>query len=1119
MQHTNLTTMAITHYVQAPDWLTGSGELVEMIRDRDWSQTPLGPIEQWPQSLRTAVSLCLASNFPINIIWGAEHTQIYNDSYRLCCGDAHPVALGQNYRLTWASAWPAIGESFERSLNGETMYLENQRMFLRRLGGSLEETFFTFSHSPIRAEHGGIGGLFHPVTETTATMLAERRTRALRDLAAIAATRDEAEVARRTLKVLAQFEFDLPFVLYYLFDASTASYRLAGAHGIAQGTPATPLVFEPHATGPWPFADALTGLRVVEVEGVSDILKGEPCGPYEEAPHRALVIPVVVPSAAQVPALIVAAASPRLRFDDAYRSFFRLLGVTVSSAVATVRAREDEHRRAEALAEIDRAKTLFFANVSHEFRTPLTLMLGPLETVLSAPEPLAPLQRDDIETAHRNALRLLKLVNTLLDFSRIESGRAQPSFEPVNVASFSAELASNFRSAIERAGMRLVIDCPPLAEPVWIDRDMWEKIVLNLLSNAFKFTFDGEIAVRVARDAGDSLVLTVSDTGTGIRAADLPHLFERFHRIRGAPARSHEGSGIGLALVMELVKLHGGTIDVKSEVDRGTKFEVRIPVVTRERIAHPPLTAPPRETTSIGAGPFVEEALRWLPDSTPPVDSVARDADDPGQHRPGRIIELEPGAGRRATILVADDNADMRDYVRRLLADEYDVESVPDGTSALRFARAHPPDLALVDVMMPGMDGLELLRAMRADPRTRHIPMILLSARAGEESKIEGLDAGADDYLVKPFAARELRARVQAHAHLAGERRRATDELNARFGDLQRTNSNISEARRATLNVLEDAVEARNRAEQLYGELREQTHWINGQREALEAAVNGEPLATSLGILIRVVTASLGQGARAAFYLADEAGKVLHHIVGMGAEYAAAVDGFAIGPESLACGLATHTGEAIITVDVQEDPRWAPWRWLAERFGYRGCWSFPLNTAAGKFIGTMALYHAQPRDVTSRNWQLAALLTSTASIVIARHTEAETRKLAEMALRRSEQQLRAYLAGSFDVVYRMSADWRVMWHLEGKALIADTAEPNDKWLDQYIHPDDRRVVLETIDRAIRTRSVFQLEHRVIRTDGTLGRVLSRATPVLDEHGDIAEWIGTATEVDPIGHAK
>src|SRR5262249_25385189 len=190
-----------------------------LVRAYDWSKTPLGPIQTWPQSLRTAISLCLSSTFPMNIIWGPASTQIYNDGYRVVCGDVHPQALGQDYRVTWASAWPAIGDSFDQAWAGERTFLENQRMFLKRLDGELEETFFTFAHSPIQDESGRVGGLFHPVTETTATMLAERRTRALRDLArSLAAATDEADVARRTAEVLARFDFDLPFLLYYVFD-------------------------------------------------------------------------------------------------------------------------------------------------------------------------------------------------------------------------------------------------------------------------------------------------------------------------------------------------------------------------------------------------------------------------------------------------------------------------------------------------------------------------------------------------------------------------------------------------------------------------------------------------------------------------------------------------------------------------------------------------------------------------------------------------------------------------------------------------------------------------------------------------------------------------------------
>src|SRR3712207_1752938 len=214
----------------------------------------------------------------------------------------------------------------------------------------------------------------------------------------------------------------------------------------------------------------------------------------------------------------------------------------------------------------DRAKTTFFSNVSHEFRTPLTLTLGPLEEVLGRPS-LGAEERARVEVAHRNGLRLLRLVNSLLDFSLVEAGRARASYRATDLAALTAGLAGNFRSACERAGLRLVVDCPALPEPVWLDRDMWEKVVLNLLSNAFKHTFEGGITVAV-RARGGAAEVAVRDTGTGIPAAELPRVFERFHRVENARARTHEGTGIGLALVQELVRLHGGAIAVASAPGR-----------------------------------------------------------------------------------------------------------------------------------------------------------------------------------------------------------------------------------------------------------------------------------------------------------------------------------------------------------------------------------------------------------------------------------------------------------------------------------------------------------------------------------------------------------------------
>ena len=246
--------------------------------------------------------------------------------------------------------------------------------------------------------------------------------------------------------------------------------------------------------------------------------------------------------------------------------------------MAAARALEEERRRAEALAELDAAKTAFFANVSHGFRTPLTLLLAPLEDALAQPDPAAsPADRERLTVAHTNGLRLLRLVNMLLEFSRIEAGRVRADGAPTDLAAFTAELASMFRSTIERAGLRFLVECPPLSRPVVVDRDMWEKIVLNLLSNAFKFTTEGEIAVTL-RQVDQEAELSVCDTGVGIPEASLPRLFERFYQVRGTRGRSIEGTGIGLALVQELVKLHGGSVRTASTLGQGSTFIVTVPL-------------------------------------------------------------------------------------------------------------------------------------------------------------------------------------------------------------------------------------------------------------------------------------------------------------------------------------------------------------------------------------------------------------------------------------------------------------------------------------------------------------------------------------------------------------
>ncbi|NHC33777.1 response regulator [Scytonema millei VB511283] len=431
----------------------------------------------------------------------------------------------------------------------------------------------------------------------------------------------------------------------------------------------------------------------------------------------------------------------------------RRVAVLFTDITERKRAENDRNRAQEAMQA-------FFSNVSHEFRTPLTLLLSSIQETLSdLTHPPSPAQRSQLELAQRNAMRLLKLINTLLDVSRIEAGRIQAVYEPTDLATLTTELASSFESAIEQAGLQLAIDCPPLPEPVYIDRSMWEKIVLNLLSNAFKFTFAGEITVRLTA-ASNWVELTVQDTGIGIPAAELPRLFERFYQVKRANGRSFEGSGIGLSLVQELVKLHGGTITVSSVEGEGSCFKLLLPTgfvhLPPGQIGSPQTL----DSTTTGVTAYVEEALGWLPEEA--GGQMDRWAGEKIESTPA-----QPHTRTPARILLVDDNADMRGYLKRLLSQRWQVETAANGAISLAQIQQQPPDLVLTDVIMPEMDGLQLLQALRADPQTKSIPIILLSARAGEEATIEGLAAGADDYLIKPFSARELMARVETHLQLA----------------------------------------------------------------------------------------------------------------------------------------------------------------------------------------------------------------------------------------------------------------------------------------------------------------------------------------------------------------
>ncbi len=749
--------------------LLGGGEMGELVRAHDWGATELGPLETWPRSLLTAVDVCLNSRFPMVVFWGPSLITLYNDAYRPSFGAKHPHVLGAPAETLWPEAWHLLGPMMRQVVeSGIPTWSEDQLLLMDRNGFS-EETYWTFSYSPIRGERGSVDGVFTAVSETTTRVLGERRLRTLRELASEASrARSVQDIAKATSDVLSENPRDLPFSLIYLGDKHRLLLR--GTSGQAMEHFSVPR--EVTAASGEGFFDGVL-FQVLERGELATVEL-----PGHVHPKHALVLPITSPGQEGAAGVLVAGISPQLHFDESYRGFLGLVAGQLATAISTAKAYEEEKKRAETLAEIDRAKTAFFSNVSHEFRTPLTLMLGPVEDALADPDqPLPPVQRERLELVHRSSLRLLKLVNTLLDFSRIEAGRVQASYVPTDLARFTEDLASTFRSAIEKAGMRLTVQCAPLPRAVWVDREMWEKVVLNLLSNAFKFTFAGEIAVTL-RAQGERVELSVRDTGTGIAQEELPRVFERFHRIKGARGRSHEGSGIGLALVQELVRLHGGQVRVESKAGEGTVFTVALPFGNAHLPPERLEVAAPLASTATGAAAYVQEAHGWLQQVTEPAAC-------PAPHLPGRERPRGAPLAPRGHILLADDNADMREYVRRLLEGPYTVEAVENGTRALEAARSRPPDLVLSDVMMPGLDGFGLLRELKGDPRTAAVPVILLSARAGEEATLEGLEAGADDYLVKPFSARELVARVDGTRKAAQARQRAealAEELRQRAG-------------------------------------------------------------------------------------------------------------------------------------------------------------------------------------------------------------------------------------------------------------------------------------------------------------------------------------------------
>ena len=741
------------------EFLAGGGEMGRRIREFDWAKTPLGPVQTWPHSLRTCIRIMLTSRQPIWMGWGKELIKLYNDPYKDIVGGKHPWALGTPASLVWKDIWKDIAPMLQKVMEkNEGTYVEAQLLIMER-NGYKEETYYTFSYTPVPGDHGGTAGMICFNSDDTDRIISERQLKTLTQLGKnLTDTKSTAEVVDRLMKSLLENPWDFPFALFYTLSGNTATIsHHTGAGDAPELFPATIDMNGHGGLSPMMQEAAVTRAPVL-IEQIDTRIGKIRTTVWETPPTKAILLPIVQLAGKSPVGFLLIGLNPHRLADEKYLGLFSLVADQVVTSLSGVHALEEERKRAEALAAIDRSKTIFFSNISHEFRTPLALLLGPIGELLTDPA-LDPSFRTNLDIAYRNAIRMQKLVNTLLEFSRIEAGRMEGRFSAVDIGQLTGELASTFRSAVEKAGMKLRIDLQPIREPVFVDADMWEKIVLNLVSNAFKYTRQGEIRVGM-RQSGDSVMLSVEDTGIGIPADQLDKIFDRFHRVASTEGRSQEGTGIGLAMVKELVKLHHGLIEVKSRPGEGTIFIVSLPTGKDHLPTDKIVTAREVRTGELSAA-FVEEAGKWLPSSE----------------------NFVTAGNKEYKVLLADDNADMRQYVSRLLSRNYTVITAVDGEDAFAKVQEHSPDLILSDIMMPRLDGFGLLKRLRDHPATRNLPIVFLSARAGEEAKVEGLDAGADDYLVKPFSARELMAVVDANIRINIARRAAEQDLYAALMD------------------------------------------------------------------------------------------------------------------------------------------------------------------------------------------------------------------------------------------------------------------------------------------------------------------------------------------------
>ncbi|MFZ1412888.1 MAG: ATP-binding protein [Micropruina sp.] len=744
--------------------LTHGGEVGRRVVETDWSDSPLGALEDWPTTLKVAASVCWGSTFPMLVLWGRDHLTLYNDASAPSLGaDREPDALGKPAPAVWKETWAQVAPRVRRVLdgNGSQMAMDERMLFDRSVPE--EEHFVSSAYSPILDDTATVRGVFCAFMETTSQVLAERRWNVLASLASeLAPLTSVLEAGQRAVAVLQVNQGDHPLVALFDTDQPDEETRAQVA-----------LIDQGPTTGDW-----LTAATDVAHEAAQSCARVDrPSDPGVHAGVAALHAYPIVEADSDRPSLVLVVGHSRHRPWDLALSNYLGLCVSQLSAILTgLRQLSSERERSEGLAELDLAKSAFLANVSHELRTPLTLIAAPLHDALMNPALDDKTLRGSLQLAASNVNRLTRMVDAILDFSRMEAGRIKPALAELDVAALTRSLAASFEPAVVQAGLAYTMDVPDLPRSALLDHDMYERILLNLLANAVKYTPAGSIALTL-RDRGDRFLLSVRDTGIGISAADQRRVFSRFEQLSPKPgARSSEGAGIGLAMVRELAELMDGSVRVRSRLGSGSLFTVELPYSSPSGGA--PVEEGPRSVTRRDSSSFLTEMSSWQGIAEPVVAADPAPAPEPDD-------EHDDDGSARPRLLIVEDSPQMQRYLREVLSDQYRIEIAADGHAALEHIRRRLPAAVLSDVMMPGLDGIGLISQIREDPELATLPVLLLSARAGGQAAASGMDVGADDYITKPFSVAELRSRLAATISLAQARSSDAAWRRAVVGSLQ----------------------------------------------------------------------------------------------------------------------------------------------------------------------------------------------------------------------------------------------------------------------------------------------------------------------------------------------